>query len=246
MKTRNIMVLPFDKIHKIHMPDISTKQVEYLIESGKNYSVRITTLACREDWELYKDTIKAIMHLTSGTAYYENDTRIDDIDAYFNEEYIEKTIVRDWTTFKSLIKLKKTHIGTYCPFGWYYIGPEIVSQIEYFSSDLTKQTERIWDYIRVSQYELPNPRYTQVFDIETQEKRTLTGYTFNDYDYISYADLFAVNDGTNSYVVPYEKLAEIKPMKWALSDEVQYRARELNKYEWSDFVELMKKHSIYK
>lgn len=247
MKTRNIMVLPNESIYKIHIPDVSIKQIEYCKESGNNYSVRITTLACKEDWELYKDTIKAIIQLTSGTAYYENEneSRIDDVDAYFNDEYIKKTILRDWEVFKLLVNAEKTHVGTYCPFGWYYIGKEIISQMEDYASDLEGQIERLWYYIRVSQYELTHPRYTPKFEIESKEKKTLTGYSHNDYDYISYADLFAVNDGETSYVIPYEKLAQIKPMKWVLFDEVQYRARELNIYEWKDFVEKMKKHRIF-
>ncbi|MCB0541446.1 MAG: hypothetical protein KDE33_28325 [Bacteroidetes bacterium] len=247
MKKREIMLLPNEMIYKIHLPNISIKQIEYSKEPGNNYSVRITSLACKEDWDLYKDTIKAILHLTQGQAYYENESRIDDIDTYYNDKYIRNAQLSEWDIMKKLVDHEKKPIGTYCPFGWFYIGKNTVAEMEAYSSDEMKQIERLWYYIRIAQYELPHPQYTPVYDLlekEEDKKRTLTGYNLNEFSYISYADLFALNDGNDSYLIPYEKLKEQKPKSWALIDEVQYRARALSEYEWNEFLNRVKKNSI--
>jgi hypothetical protein len=146
-----------------------------------------------------------------------------------------------------LVKLNKEPIGTYCPFGWYYIGKNIVAEMENYSQDANIQIERLWKYIRIAQYELDYPVFTPVFEIEDEnsdKNQTLTGYNFNEFSYVSYADLFSINVDDKTYIIPYKKLADIKPSKWVLIDEVQFRARELNPYEWADFVEKMKQNTI--
>ena len=75
---------------------ISTRPIDISLEDN-GYEIRITTLACREDYELFAKTIDLVQKMVDGEVYNEDDDdeRIENVKAFFGSEWIEKQMEID-------------------------------------------------------------------------------------------------------------------------------------------------------
>ena len=66
---------------------ISTRPIDISLEDN-GYDIRITILACREDYELFAKTIDLVQKMVDGEVYYEDDDdeRIENVKAFFGSE----------------------------------------------------------------------------------------------------------------------------------------------------------------
>ena len=83
---------------------LSTRPIDLSLEDN-GYEVRITSLACREDYELFVKTVTIIQEQTDGNVYCEedDDERLDNVSTFFNSEWIELQMKNDAMCINTLV-----------------------------------------------------------------------------------------------------------------------------------------------
>ena len=96
------------EICEFYQHRISTRPIDISLEDN-GYEIRITTLACREDYELFAKTIDVVQKMVDGEVFYEDDDeeRIEDVRGYFSQEWIERQMEADTSMLLVLILLFK-------------------------------------------------------------------------------------------------------------------------------------------
>jgi hypothetical protein len=235
---------------KIYIPHISIREVE-ITREDYGYEVRLTLLACKKDYELYRDTIKHILALTKGKAVYEDGSKISDAVIFFNEKFIKTQLKSDFNVIVTLAE-NDHEIAICCPFRDFYIGTNMRQKIKTYSTNEEEQQEFLFSLIRHSQYEDVNNKNTPLFGITLEAekdkgKQTLTMYRQNEYGYISGAAYFSLMQPNEDFVIiKYDDLHKIVPQNWKLIDEKQYKTTDISDYEWSIFWEKAKKYELQK
>jgi hypothetical protein len=235
---------------KIYMPHISIREVE-ITKEAYGYEVRLTTLACRKDYELYRDTIKHILTMTKGKAVYEEGSKISDATIFFDERFIRQNLKSEFNVIVSLAN-DGHEIAICCPFRDFYIGTKMIQKVKTYSTIEDEQQEFLFSLIRKSQYEyvdqLNTPRFGITMDADNDEgQQTLTVYRQNEYGYISGASYFSLMQPDDDFVIiRYDDLHKIVPPNWELIDEKQYRTTDISDCEWRVFWDKAKQYEIQK
>jgi hypothetical protein len=233
---------------KIYIPGVSIRETEISIEDY-GYEVRLTVLACEEDYKLYRDTVKHIVEMTNGKAIYEDEYEIENAVNFFNNDFINERLNDEFEMTVSFIK-NNHEICLVCPFRQFYIGKKVLEKLEKHSSEKALQRAYLFEMIRKSQYDYKGEADTPVFVIEKNEEaknekvnKTLTIYRHNEYGFISSADYFSLINADEEYVViSYTDLHGIVPKSWYLFDEKQHVATSISKHEWNEFWNNAKKY----
>ena len=83
---------------------LSTRPIDLSLEDN-GYEVRITSLACREDYELFVKTVTIIQEQTDGNVYCEDDDDecLDNVPAFLDSKWIELQMKSDAMCINTLV-----------------------------------------------------------------------------------------------------------------------------------------------
>jgi len=251
----NLATTTYEDGCEFFLDTISTREVS-VANDENGYEVRITTLACREDYELFVETIRLVEQSTGGKVYYEDDDDelIKDVDAYFSEDWINSNLESDARVLTVLAR-DEHEIELYGPVCPFCVGSNLMQDLGITTeTDWKEKSQKLIERFRYSQYARPKDarRTTTSMTIrsadadpndEKAEKR-LTVYQFNKYDMISYADYIALK--ARSYDSPlllsYKDFMKIVPKQWERFDNFQYFTTPLTR---KQFIELWEKAVPY-
>lgn len=224
----------------VYRPFVSNREVQ-ISTKDYGYEININVLAAKEDYELYRIVIGHIMTMTGDIVIYENDTRILDVNAFFNDDFIAGRVESDFRTILQLLENGESG-SINCPFRKFYLGERIHKEILRQGGDLVRQRNHLHTKIRNSQYYNMSNKDTPLYQIEGQTNEnvspiTATIYSRNDFDFITYADRFILIVGDHESIdMPYDQFWGIAPFSWHRIDEHQFFAQKLDDDEWERFV----------
>lgn len=232
---------------------ISTRPIDLSIEDN-GYDVRITSLACSEDYELFAKTIHIVQELTKGNVFYEDDDEapIKDIESYFGQEWIALQMKSDANIINTLVLGEHTNdpepnkmheVGLYGPISMFYIGENLLDRLGItIHTDWQSVSEKLIEKFRYSQYARPRDsrRTTTSMEIKRSADSTknykLTVYGQNDYDIISRTDYFALkNNEGEAIILEYEDFMKVAPEQWERFDNSQYYTTPLSDKQYKEF-----------
>lgn len=231
-------------ICEFYIHHVSTRSID-LSQEENGYEVRITSLASKEDYELFAKTVEIVQNQTEGEAYYEddNDEHITDVGKYFSKEWIDEQIESDVRIISSLILSNKDRvefpqgheIGLYGPICMFYVGETLFEKLGIKAeTSWNEMSDKLIERFRYSQYSRPLDirRTTTSVAInlgnesdakEDAGKNKLTVYTKNAYDMISRADYIGLlSEDGKSLLLKYEDFMKVVPEQWERFDNSQY------------------------
>lgn len=226
------------------------------------YEVRITSMASRDDYNLFRYSIDIIMKQYGAKALLEGDedSPIDNAIDFFNDEWIIEQMHSDVSVITALIyhdvdmktgkpKPEGNEIVIDGPFRRFAFGKRLFDEIGIKEIDNDqKLIDQLYDRMLYVQWGLPdNLRETQggTMDIDgsgIQENfKTITMYFYGERDFISDAEYVVIQKenfcqgGNKLIVVKYDDLLTIIPKTWERVDNKQLLVHETSKTEFSDF-----------
>lgn len=254
-----------DKFCQCYLHEKSTRMMEITKERG-GYEVRITSFASRDEYYFFRDTVQAIMNITGGAGYEENDNGCKFIVAadYMTEEWIEghmeSSYMITWTMANAHENTIIHEDGTeetisedgspssyFGPNSQFCIGEQLFRDLG-ITNDTPWQEgyEKIIERFRYSQYSRPddirrtstNMRIKADNSAEDEPDKSITVYAQNQYDMISYADFVAIlSDEEDMLLVPYKNFVEIAPESWERFDEYQFFTKDLSDSEYQELID---------
>lgn len=228
-----------ETIIQYFMHGVSTRMNEVSKEEY-GYDVRITSIACEQDFELYRDTVKYMMLLTGGKAIYESDDEIIDANDYFNDDFISSAVTQEFE-MSMLLAGEKKGLGFFCPLRPFFVGEKMYHKIKNISDDVSEQRYYLYDLIRKSQYEVEgNDSIILGIRIDPdnndeENPERVSCYKKNECKFILHAQYFALLDADSgdSIVINYDDIFHVVPETWVLYDESQYITSYLSDEEWT-------------
>lgn len=247
---------------------ISTRPIDISLEEN-GYEIRITTLACHEDYELFAKTIDLVQMMVDGEVYYEDDDEeiIKNAIAYFNSEWIEKQIENDTDLLLTMILGKHINssshndnheVGLFGPVCAFYLGRNLFEDLNIdFHTDRKEASNKLIERFRYSQYSRPRDirRTTTSMAININNKAQkesdapdrLTFYKQNAYDMISRTDYFMLMaQDAKSLLLEYDDFMKVAPEQWERFDNCQYFTTPLSNKQFKEFWDRARKYSIDK
>lgn len=251
---------------------ISTRLIDISLEDN-GYEIRITTMACREDYELFAKTIDLVQKMVDGEVYNEDndDERIENVKAFFGSEWIEKQMETDANIL--LIMILGEHVnlsssndmsndshevGLFGPVCNFYIGKNLLKDLNVdFYTDRKEASDKIIERFRYSQYSRPQDirRTTTSMAINVDDKPKkesdipdrLTFYEQNAYDMISRTNYFMLmaND-EKPLLLEYDDFMKVAPEQWERFDNCQYFTTPLSNKQFKEFWDRAREYSIDK
>lgn len=229
---------------EFYIHHVSTRPID-LSQEENGYEVRITSLASKEDYELFAKTVKIVQNQTKGEVYYEddNDEHIIDIGKYLSKEWIDEQMESDVRIISSLIlsnvdrvEFPQGHeIGLYGPICMFYVGDSLFEQLGIKAdTNWNEISGKLIERFRYSQYSRPldirRTTTSMAIDLsdesdakEDAEKNKLTVYAKNAYDMISRADFIELlSEDGKSLLLKYEDFMKVVPARWERFDNSQY------------------------
>lgn len=247
---------------------LSTRPIDLSLEDN-GYEVRITSLACREDYELFAKTISIVQEQSNGNVYYEDDDDeyVSDANAFFSSEWIETQMESDTTSINTLVlgeyvnvpRSGRMHeVGLYGPVGMFYVGKTLLKELDItINTNWHEVSEKLIEKFRYSQYACPSDirRTTTSMAIsfsddndeeeDTRKHDKLTYYRQNYYDMISRADYFAlIAHDDKSLVIKYEDFMKVAPSQWERFDNSQYFTSPLTDKQFKEFWDRAREYSL--
>lgn len=123
---------------KFYLNHLSTRPISLSAEDG-GYEVRITSLASREDYELFAKTINIVQRQTDGQVFGEedDDNPIADVGLFFSTEWISQQMENDVSILRALALSNPCHIasgkeneiGLYGPVCMFYVGKGLLADL---------------------------------------------------------------------------------------------------------------------
>ena len=244
---------------------ISTRPIDISLEDN-GYEIRITTLACREDYELFAKTIDLVQKMVDGDIYYD-DSRIENAKTFFDSEWIEKQMEIDANILLTLIlgehvntnSSNDSHeVGLFGPVCQFYLGENLLKGLNIdFHTDRKEASDKIIEHFRYSQYSRPQDirRTTTSITINVDDKTEkvsdisdrLTFYKQNAYDMISRADYFMlVAHDEKPLLLEYDDFMKVAPEQWERFDNCQFFTTPLSDKQFKDFWDRAREYSIDK
>lgn len=254
-----------DEFCQFYQPNISTRPID-ISKEDDGYEIRLTTMACKEDYQLFINTVFVSQMLTYGShVFTEDDEYVSDIKGFFDEKWINQHMESDVRVLLTLIlgeydgedALKKHEVGLYGPIRMFYLGENLYKRLGItINTDWCTAHEKIISAFRHSQYSKPaNIRETtksMKVDVEKnggeENMKTATMYVRNKYDMICRAEYFILFDDKtkNLLIMPYEDFMMIAPKEWERFDNCQYFTTPLTLTEYQQFWGNAQKYNIMK
>lgn len=257
------------EICEFYQHRLSTRPIDLSLEDN-GYEVRITSLACREDYELFAKTIAIVQELTKGNVYYEDDNEepVDDVKTYFGTEWIESQMEGDANVINALVQGERVNdpepnkmheVGLYGPVCMFYVGENLLGELKIsIKTDWREVSDKLIDRFRYSQYSRPRDirRTTTSMAINLKEEpdneddnkgNKLTVYGQNSYDMISRTDYVAIMScDEDMLLLKYEDFMKVVPDQWERFDNCQYFTSPLTDKQFKEFWDRAREYCIDK
>jgi hypothetical protein len=245
---------------------ISTRPINISLEDN-GYEIRITTLACREDYELFAKTIGLVKKMVDGEVYTEDNERIENVKAFFDSEWIEKQMEIDTNVLLIMILGEQVNtsspndsheVGLFGPVCQFYLGKNLLKELNVdFHTDIREASDKFIERFRYSQYSRPQDirRTTTSMTVNIGDKPNnesdtpdrLTFYEQNAYDMISRANYFAlVAQDEKLLLLKYDDFMKVAPEQWERFDNCQYFTTPLSSKQFKEFWDRAREFSINK
>lgn len=256
------------EICEFYQHRISTRPIDISLEDN-GYEIRITTLACREDLELFAKTIDLVQKMVDGEVYYEDDDdeRIENVKTFFGSKWIEKQMEIDANMLLTIILGKHVNttspnesheVGLFGPVCQFYLGENLLTDLNVdLHTDRKEASDKIIERFRYSQYSRPQDirRTTTSMTINADDKTKkegdipdrLTFYEQNQYDMISRSDYFMlVAHDAKPLLLEYDDFMKVAPEQWERFDNCQYFTTPLSDKQFKEFWDRAREYSIDK
>lgn len=211
-------------------------------EEDNGLEARICIFASIDDYKLFAKTIKALMELSGGRAFYEDDDNDEVLSPLerFDDNWISSELesTMGLITVMSLQHGKSLILdGMFLPI---CLGPHLFKSFNIVldSNNLLGDSKKLQDYLINVQWTLENKTGTQISFIGQSEDEAKSvsivvaeDGLINDFDYITYANIlgFLRMEGGRPILVPFEKIRRILPEDgFRIIDEYQFeRTKEI-------------------
>ena len=256
------------EICEFYQHRISTRPIDISLEDN-GYEIRITTLACREDLELFAKTIDLVQKMVDGEVYYEDDDdeRIENVKTFFGSKWIKKQMEIDANMLLTIILGKHVNttspnesheVGLFGPVCQFYLGENLLTDLNVdLHTDRKEASDKIIERFRYSQYSRPQDirRTTTSMTINADDKTKkegdipdrLTFYEQNQYDMISRSDYFMlVAHDAKPLLLEYDDFMKVAPEQWERFDNCQYFTTPLSDKQFKEFWDRAREYSIDK
>ena len=256
------------EICEFYIHRISTRPIDICLEDN-GYEIRITTLACREDYVLFARTIEIVQNMLDGDVYYEDDDdeRIGNVKEYFNPSWIDRQMESDADILLVMILGKHVNfsshednheVGLFGPVCQFYLGENLLRDLNIdIHTDRKEASKKFIELFRYSQYSRPRDirRTTtsmciNIHNNQNKENDTLPRLTFyeqNAYDMISRTNYFMLlAEGEEPLLLIYEDFMKVAPEQWERFDNSQYFTSPLTDKQFSEFWNRACEYSIDK
>ncbi|MBQ6166251.1 MAG: hypothetical protein IJK41_02290 [Muribaculaceae bacterium] len=256
------------EICEFYQHSISTRPIDISLEDN-GYEIRITTLACREDYELFAKTIDLVQKMVDGKVYYEDDDeeRIEDVNAFFGSEWIEKQMEVDANMLLIMILGERVNIsstndshevGLFGPVCQFYLGRNLLKDLNIdFHTDRKEASDKLIERFRYSQYSRPHDirrtTTSMTMNVNNKSKKEsdvpdrLTFYMQNAYDMISRANYFMlVAHDEKHLLLEYNDFMKVAPEHWERFDNCQYFTTPLSDKQFKAFWDRAREFCIDK
>lgn len=232
----------------VYIEGVSSRSVTIYSERN-GYEARITWMANRDDYRLFRQAVVALVEMTHGTLYMEDSQQIASLD-FFSDEWMTNQMQADYHALVSIVshpddKGAMPEICLLCPCRSFYVGHNLLEDL---GIDGTTPYEvgysALTDRIRYAQYSRPAGILQTATNMQIElppksgSKHSLTLYTQNDYDMLSRADFVLLKSHEGKYViVPYDAFMSIAPSQWERFDNCQYFTSPLDDNEYDKMLE---------
>lgn len=232
-------------------------------EEDNGIEVRVCSFGSADDYRLFAKTVKAVMDLTGGKAFFEDDDEeeITDPLTRFNESWVNEQRESFFNMYRILILQYGSKITIYGLFAPICIGPRLLKWFGIKGGEEPKMEiiNNLQDYLISIQWHLSKLQDTKTrLAIPNRENPAERGKNISliamkngkvsDFDYISFADIFCImdmdNEETTPVLVPFDKITKIIPNKgFHMIDEYQVeRTEELTS---ETFHQIMERARLY-
>ncbi len=217
---------------------LSIRGVE-VSEAENGYEVRAFTFSSIADYKLFVKTVQAVMTITGGRAYYEDEDEVANPEEYFNSEWISEEYKSGFSCIRALVGR-----GSFITMGGLFmdicVGPEILygfgigTSGQYDDESMNVFMTHLCD-TQSHCAEMNDTRTNMVLpspDGDSDKDLTISAIGISDgkvmdFDYISYADLlgiFDMDDESNPTVlIPFNEAWKILPREiFGRLDESQF------------------------
>lgn len=255
------------EICEFYQHRISTRPIDISLEDD-GYEIRITTLACHEDYELFARTIDLVQQMVDGEVYDEDndDKSIKDVKAYFCSEWIEKQMESDTGVLLTMIlgeyinspsSNSRHEVGLFGPVCEFYLGKNLLNDLNVdFHTDWKEASNKFIERFRYSQYSRPKDirrtTTSMTINIDGKPKKEgdtpdkLTLYVQNEYDMISKSDYFALFTWNGEQLLlKYDDFMKVAPEQWERFDNCQYFTSPLSDKQFKEFWDRAREYCIY-
>ena len=198
-------------------------------QEDNGYEVRVCSFSSIADYQLFAKTIAAMMELTGGDAYEEDDdeSKVDNPFEEYGDKWIKLQLESSLSVTKALVKHAGCQVVFYGLFCHFCVGPKL---LDGFNISLTEKykkgkMDRLLNYLRSVQWHFANLEDTSTrmaIPAPNGEDHPLTisaimikNGKVADFDYISEASLFSIFDLDDESVapvlIPFKELWKILP-----------------------------------
>ncbi len=213
-----------------------------LNEEENGVEVRVCSFGSADDYRLFARTIKAVMEMTGGKAYLEDDDEDEVTDplAEFNEEWVQEQRRSSFNIHRIFSVKYGQVIIIYGLFSEICIGPRLFRgfDIDMDTEETEEVIDRLQDYLVSMQWHLAGKEDTSTrmvmpdpTDPDAEGKRismiSISKGKVSEFDYISHADILGIMDLDHKDIppvlIPFDKITKIIPAEgFRILDEYQF------------------------
>jgi len=226
----------------------STRGVSISTEDD-GYEVRITTLATKADYVLFRDSIKVVHNIVGGDIYDDDEEPIADIGSLDNN-WISERMDNDFEMITILATQKEDSVveldGLVRPF---CIGNDLLAALQIQKGEVNEDAkDRLYERFLYIQWGLREDLEMTTMgrmDIDQtgdqNQFKPITMYFYNQRDFIRNAEYIILpkedfcKGGKDYIVVPFTEFMKVAPETWQRIDERQFLAPHLSEQEYSSF-----------
>lgn len=245
--------------------NLSTRPIDLSLEDN-GYEVRITTLARKEDYELFARVVELVSEVTGGKVFYEDDDDepMTEVAKYLNADWIEQQMKGDVDVLIAMALSKYENesdpdemheIGLYGPICPFYIGKNLLNDLGItMDTGWEEASDKLIRRFHYSQYSRPRDirRTTTSMAInmgdddkdEENSRKSLTYYEMNAFDMISRTNYFALSYKDKMLLLKYEDFMKVAPKKWERFDNCQYFTAPLTDWQFKEFWDRAKEYNM--
>lgn len=216
-------------------------------EEDYGYQVRVCVFASEEDYKFFRNAIIVTKQLTDGKVFYDDDEQelTEDINEVFSDNWIREEQLNNLKVLRTMIRNYGEPIVLYGFFEQICIGPQLLNDFDLLNkNEITiEEVEALQNYLIAMQWEMSdltntstrivvaNPNDEEADGLSVSMISISDGKV-NDFDFISWADMFAIMDIENNekyppVLIPFKHVGKILPSGvFSRIDDYQYKREE--------------------